>query len=298
MLNESKGNASDFINLLKKRYGDITNDALISVLSPQLIELHTLDKTCIKLDGQKHWRASFTLKITDNNFELMQKGRTGKFVPRSFGEGKNVWKELCKGRITSVDYQQNIAKGEIYVGKTTSKKALQEALNILSEKDYLEIDQYGASAKIVSGLAEYYLSKIAKEAGFLVRRMPEDTAKHLGSYYNYDFEFEKNNITKKIEVKSLWGTNTDFARLIHSTGPDYPTSSCKYETQDIFAVSLFLRTGNIKDFAFARSVSKSLEKPYGLPCATQYPNHVNQNPLCKIGDGSWFTDINEVWNLE
>ena len=62
MLNESKGNASDFINLLKKRYGDITNDALISVLSPQLIELHTLDKTCIKLDGQKHWRASFTLK--------------------------------------------------------------------------------------------------------------------------------------------------------------------------------------------------------------------------------------------
>ena len=119
----------------------------------------------------------------------------------------------------------------------------------------------------------------------------------MGEYYNYDFEFERDGVTKKIEVKSLWGTNTDFARLIHNTGRDYPTSSCKYVTQDIFAVSLFLRTGNVRDFAFARSVSSEI-KPYGLPSATGYPEHVNQNPICGIGNGSWFATIDEVWNLD
>ncbi len=130
-----------------------------------------------------------------------------------------------------------------------------------------------------------------------MRRMPEDMAKHLGQYYNYDFEFERYGVIKKVEVKSLWGTNTDFARLIHSTGKDYPTSSCKYATQDIFAVSLFLRTGNIRDFAFARSVPSD-EKSYGLPPASGYPEHVNQNPRCEIGDGVWFGSIEEVWNLD
>src|SRR5690606_22116330 len=114
------------------------------------------------------------------------------------------------------------------------------------------------------------------------------------------------------EVKSLWGTNTSYARLIHSTtskpkGPAnlwtpeqkrsyYPTSSCKFTTQDIFAVNLFLRTGNIREFAFARSVSNA-NKKYGLPYVREYPEHVNQNPLCEIGDGSWFGSLDEVWNL-
>ena len=285
---------NNFINLLTKRYGNVTPDAIASVLSPQLIQIDTLDKEIIKLDGQRHWRATFTLKITDENYELMQKGRTGKFVSKTFVDGA-PWREICKGRIISVDYNEGVAEGEIYTGKTSSKQALQDALNQLSEEDYLEIDQYGAAAKIVSGLAEHYLSEIAKNSGYLVRRMPEDTAKHLGGYYNYDFEFEKDNVTKKVEAKSLWGTNTDYARLIHSTGPDYPTSSCKYETQDIFAVSLFLRTGNIKDFAFARSVPESSSKPYGLPSATNFPKHVNQNPFCQIGNGSWFGTIDEVW---
>lgn len=57
--------------------------------------------------------------------------------------------------------------------------------------------------------------------------MPEDCAKHLGTYYNYDFEFEKNGITKKVEVKSIWGTDTRFARLIHSKSKTHLTSSCK-----------------------------------------------------------------------
>jgi len=183
----------------------------------------------------------------------------------------------------------------------------------LTREDLLEIDQYGAAAKVLSGLAEYELCALAQAQGYKVRRMPEDMARHLGSYANYDFEFEKEGRVQKVEVKSLWGTNTHYARLIHSTTKapkgdkgtwteeqkrnHYPTSSCKFTTQDIFAVSLFLRNGNIKDFAFARSVPKDV-KPFGLPRATDFPEHVNQNPSCQIGDGTWFATIDEVWNLD
>jgi len=123
-------------------------------------------------------------------------------------------------------------------------------------------------------------------------------ARHIGVYAYYDFEIEKAEVVKKLEAKSLWGTNTRFARLIHSKDANqgYPTSSCKFATQDFFAVSLFLRTGNIGDFAFARSVPDDI-KPYGLPRAGKYPDHVNQNPTCQIGDGKWFGSLDEVWNL-
>ena len=126
--------------------------------------------------------------------------------------------------------------------------------------------------------------------------MPEDMAQHIGTYRNYDFEVEKKGVRKKVEVKSLWGTNTKFARLIHSKTDGYPTSSCKFATQDFFAVSLFLRTGRIQDFAFARSVPKNV-KLYGLPRAGKFPAHVNQNPPCAVGDGTWFGSLDEVWNL-
>jgi hypothetical protein len=176
----------------------------------------------------------------------------------------------------------------------------------------LEIDQYGAAAKVLSGLAEHALVKQLTGQGYQVKRMPEDMARHLGNYANYDFEVSMDGITRKVEVKSIWGTNTRFARLIHSTtskpkgNPEhwteqqkynyYPTSSCKFSTQDIFAVSLFLRTGNITDFAFARSAPNDVQ-PHGLPRAVAYPDHVNQNPPCEIGNGSWFGSIAEVWNL-
>jgi hypothetical protein len=226
--------------------------------------------------------------------------------------GNGVWREICKGRIIDVDPDSQTATGEIYTGGTT-KKELEEAIAQLAEEDFLEIDQYGASAKVLSGLAEYFLVEFALAAGYTVKRMPEDMARHLGAYANHDFIFTKDGVSKKIEAKSLWGTNTKYARLIHSTTtkPDgdastwsidqkknyYPTSSCKFETQDIFAVSLFLRTGNIKDFAFARSVPKTA-KQYGLPICEGHPSHVHQNPLCEIGDGSWFGTIDDVWRLD
>lgn len=125
---------------------------------------------------------------------------------------------------------------------------------------------------------------------------PKTWQNTCGIYKNYDFEVSKLGATKRLEVKSLWGTDTRYARLIHSLGRDYPTSSCKFATQDFFAVSLFLRTGGIRDFAFARSVS-SADQLHGLPPAEKYPAHVNQNPLCEIGNGSWFETLDEVWRL-
>lgn len=146
-------------------------------------------------------------------------------------------------------------------------------------------------------MVEYSFARIAGESGYKIQRMPEDMARHLGTYYHYDFELERDGIVKRVEVKSLWGTNTKFARLIHSKTKEYLTSSCKFDTQDIFAVSLFLRTGDIRDFAFARSVPNDV-KSYGLPRSSKYPEYVNQNPSCEIGDGTWFASIDEVWDLD
>ena len=300
------------IDFLTRRYSGTSLDALVAVLCPMLIPIHSLDKNIQKLDGQSHYRSTFTLQLDDDNRTILQRGRTGKFVPGPFARGESrLWREIAKGRIVSIDENAGTAVGEIYTGGARAK--LETALNELQDSDFLEIDQYGAAAKVLSGLAEYHLVEMVQASGYVVRRMPEDMARHLGTYPNFDFEFEKAGVAKKIEVKSAWGTNTEYARLIHSVtkkpdGPKrswtpdqrknyYPTSSCKFATQDIFAVSLFLRTGNIRDFAFARSVPDD-EKPYGLPRADKHPEHVNQNPSCEIGDGTWFATVDEVWELE
>ena len=300
--------AQQFRKLLR-RYAGATPEAFIDVLCPILIPIHSIDKRIFKERGQSHYRASFTVAISEANEQILCRGRTGKFVPALFAQA-GAWREIAKGRFIDINVATGLASGEIYTG--ARKVDLEQALEELSTDDLLEIDQYGAAAKVLSGLAEHSLVRQLLREGYQVRRMPEDMARHLGSYPNYDFEVSRNNQVRKVEVKSLWGTNTRFARLIHSTtskpkgNPDswsveqrrnyYPTSSCKFSTQDIFAVSLFLRTGNIADFAFARSVPIDVQ-PYGLPRAAEYPEHVNQNPLCEIGDGVWFASIDEVWDL-
>lgn len=293
---------------IMRRYGEgATPEAFVAVLCPLLVPVEKLDKKVFKVPGQSHWRASFTMRLTPENRGVLVRGRTGKFVPGDYG-AQGAWREIAKGRVIDVDPKTGIVSGEVYTGG--GKGDLVTALDQMDGKEFLEIDQFGAAAKVLSGLAEFELVRQAEEQGYAVRRMPEDMARHLGSYANYDFEFEKNGEVRKVEVKSLWGTNTRFARLIHSTttrpsGDEtgwseeqrrnyYPTSSCKFTTQDIFAVSLFLRTGNIGDFAFARSVSRAHAKT-GLPFCTDYPEHVNQNPSCEIGDGVWFASVDEVW---
>lgn len=239
----------------------------------------------------------------------MASGRTGKFVPNDAGRA-GLWREIAKGRLIKIDAANGIAFGEIYV--SGNKINLEKALEELDADDLWEVDQYGASAKVLSALSEFYLVQHAKLRGYEVVRMPEDMARHLGEYPNFDFIFTKNGVSKRIESKSLWGTNTRYARLIHSTtkppsGAEeiwtegqrknyYPTSSCKFATQDIFAVSLFLRTGRIQDIAFARSIPQDIA-PYGLPRSTGYPEHVHQNPVCEVGNGVWFSNIDDVWYL-
>ena len=278
--------------LLTRRYGEVSPEALTKVLCPLYIEMSSLDKSIIKIHGQTHYRASFTVELTESNQEVLVVGRTGKFIPVAHLHGE-PWREIAKGRI--IDIQDGQAIGEVYLG-SSPKANLQSALDLLSPEDILEVDQYGAAANVLSALTESMLATVLKSRGYVVKRMPEDKAKHLGVYANYDFEVSQSNVMKKVEVKSLWGTDTRYARLIHSTGRDYPTSSCKFDTQDIFAVSLFLRTGNISDFAFARSVPAD-QFTYGLPRSSKYLDHVNQNPLCNIGAGVWFSSIDDVWNL-
>lgn len=299
------------VETLTRRYRGASLDSLVAVLCPLLIPIEDLDTEIVKKPGEQHYRASFSVRLGDNNRIVLQRGCTGKFVPADFVQDGAPWRELAKGRIIDVNDDAGVAVGEVYVGG--GRRKLKRALEDVTADDYLEIDQYGAAAKVLSGLAEYHLAEAAVASGYRVRRMPEDMARHLGAYPNYDFQFEKGGIVHKVEVKSIWGTDTDFARLIHSTTTRpkgrksswsdqqrqsyYATSSCKFATQDIFAVSLFLRTGNIRDFAFARSVPND-EETYGLPRADGHPEHVNQNPRCAIGDGVWFATIDEVVNLD
>ena len=299
------------LRLLTRRYS-ADPQALIAVLCPLLVPIHTLDKTIRILPGQTHARATFTAQLTEETYSVLVRGRTGKFVPAGYGNGEPGWREIAKGRITDVDEDAGTAEGEVYLGFGGGEASLAEAIAQLSANDFLEIDQYGVSAKALSGLTEYYLMHDLKARGYRVLRMPEDMASHLGAYMNFDFVIEKNGLSRRLEVKSLWGTDTKFARLIHSMttrpkgDPDtwtmqqkasyYPTSSCKFATQDFFAVSLFLRTGNIAEFAFACSVPRD-EQPHGLPRARRYPEHMSQNPSCRVGDGTWFATLDEVWNL-
>ena len=303
-------NAEEFLKAITRRY-DTDSTALMAVMSPLLIPIKTFDKKIIKVRGQSHYRATFTIDITKENWSVVIRGRTGKFVPAGYGGGAPGWKEIAKGRIIDVDHDAGVAHGEIYVG--SSRTALATALKLLTINDFLEIDQYGAAAKVLSGLAEYYLLTDLIDRGYKVQRMPEDMARHLGQYANFDFTVHRDGKMKRVEAKSIWGTDTRYARLIHSTttrpkGDEetwtpqqvanyYPTSSCRFATQDFFAVSLFLRTGNIRDFAFARSVPIDVQT-HGLPRAAKFPDHVSQNPLCNIGDGTWFASLDEVWDLD
>ncbi|HEX8177152.1 MAG TPA: hypothetical protein VF543_18830 [Pyrinomonadaceae bacterium] len=286
----------DLFRRLTMRYGPLEPEALEQVLSPVLIPIRTLDKTIVK-QPNKPYTASFTIDVTPHNIGLLHRGRTGKFVPHSYVAG-GIWNELAKGRIVHVHAKANIACGEVYVGVGSKKALLEEALKNLTDNDYLEMDRYGIAAKLLSGLTEYYLAKTARSQGYDVIRMPEDTARHVGGYSYYDFQFHKGGQMRRVEVKSLWGTDTKKARLIHGKsreGSNYKTSSCKFDTQDIFAVNLFLRTGNIQEFAFARSVPKSVQNPHGLPTARKHTEYVNQNPPCLIDNETWFKDIKDVW---
>lgn len=284
----------DALKRLTRRYGNVSPEALTAVLDPLLVPIKNIDRNVHRVAGQQHWRASFQITIDPRHDQILVPGRTGKFVPAAHVDSGGLWKEIAKGRLTQIDELEGVAHGEVYVGSST-RAALEKALDSLDERDFWEVDQYGASAKLLSGLTEYYLVKKLHSEGFTVRRMPEDVARHINAYYYYDFAIIKEGKRRRLEVKSLWGTDTRYARLIHSKSKSHITSSCKFDTQDYFAVSLFLRTGNLEDFAFAKSVSRQIDSTCGLPMSSKHSDYVHQNPACDVGNGMWFASLSDIW---
>ena len=291
---------TDLIRLFEKiswKYGGISAQMLEKVLIPKYFEIIEIKEDIVRFGSA--YAVMIKIKL-DRDFECIVRGQTGKILSKGFIQGKEYWRELGKVRIH--EYNDEHAIAELF-SKTGKRDDLLKTLKNVKIGDFLEIDSYGISAKLTSALSELAFSEIAKKDGFIVKRMPEDIAKHLmreDGYYNYDFELMKDKIIKKVEVKSLWGTDTDKARLIHSKSKDYITSSCKFKTQDIFAVNLYLKTGNIMDFAFAVSEYEGNHK-LGLPCATskegKLTEYVHQNPIVDFSNEKWFKTISEVWKI-
>jgi len=279
---------------LLARFRGATLEMLEEVLVPLQVPLADVGTDQVRY-GPGHG-VSFSVQIGNENPSVIR-GRSGKVIPREAASGRVTWKELVKARIHETG--PGWARGELHGG---NKEELRQRLSGVHKGDILEIDRYGITAKLESALTEAALVKHALERGYTVTRMPEDIARHLGSYHHFDFLFRKGDVEKRVECKSLWGTDTRYARLIHSKGSNYKTSSCKFATQDIFAVNMWLRTGVITDFAFARSIMRTEARPYGLPPATikgggLLEEYVHQNPTVNLGDGVWFPAVDDVWNL-
>lgn len=301
--------ADHLLRNLTRRYGKVDATIVESIMAPALLKVIAVERTVARAaaePGEKGpWVARFRLEIRPGEESFLTRGRTGKFVPREYVEGKALWREIAKGRVLRTPtVGDGETVGEVYLGDSSSKAGLTQIVTTeLKAGDYLELDRYGASAKITSALVEASFVEHARQHGFIVRRMPEDIAKHVGVYCNYDFEIEKRGKSARVEVKSLWGTNTTKARLIRSKGRNNRTSSCRFASQDIFAVSMFLRTGDLRDWAFCRSVAVLDDPVWGLPVALTregrkpIPEHVTQNPPIADPPQSppWLTDIDSMY---
>lgn len=305
--------AANLISTILSRY-DIPLEVLEDALVPEQISID-------KISG-----SVFEMRKTENCTHILP-GRTGKIVSKKYAEGKETWKELIKGRITEV--KKNKIIGEFY---HIQKSVLKKKLESVQKGDIFEIDGFGGSSKIEIVLTEIAFLIKAKHEGFTVLKLPDNLSissqesmikflkscgvskksiktilesKRNKGWPNFDFVIMKGGKALRVEGKSLWGTHTDKARLIHSLGDDWKTSSCKFKDQDIFAVNLWLRTGKILDFGFAVSVLEDKNHTYGLPPATKRGNgekrilkeYVHQNPECVLGDGKWFSKLEDVWNL-
>src|SRR5579862_8483466 len=148
---------------LSNRYKGATPESLVAVLCPILIPIEALDLTIAPKNKNRPAHATFAVRVTDENSVCLVRGRTGKFVPQGC-DGDGDWKEIAKGRILGVT-PDGLAHGEIYVGSGRVDD-LTAALAELKRGDYLEIDQFGAAAKVLSALAEYFLVQNAVALGY------------------------------------------------------------------------------------------------------------------------------------
>lgn len=285
------------ISVLLARYGGANQKLLDRVLTPY--RLRIVD---IAIDESRR-SASFSAELPDGVLTTFEVGTTGKVVPRSHVEELGPWREIVKGRILECDGDG--IKGELYFMPI---QRLRASLGEVRVGDYLEIDPFGVSSKVESALCEASFYAKAQQSGFQVTRMPENVAKHIGTQNYYDFKLERGGRTYRVELKSLWGTDTTKARLIHTVSKEgggknsaradrqvWATSSCRFQDQDIFAVSMWLRTGRVDEFALAVSVPNAKHSRWGLPVVQEHPMHVTQNPA--ISDpptDPWTEDLDQV----
>lgn len=288
--------SSKTMDALLARFGGATVEMLDRVLTPYRLPVSSID---VAPDGKT---AQFEATIPADVWTTFEEGTTGKVVPRAHIEGNAPWKEVIKARIREA--RQRSVVGELYFAPARFAAALRE----VKTGDYLEIDPFGVTSKIESALCEAALFQVATAAGFAVTRMPENVAKHVGTQNYFDFRLERAGRIYRVELKSLWGTDTTKARLIHTVSKEgggknskredkqvWNTSSCRFKDQDIFAVSMWLRTGRVTDFAFALSVPERRHKKWGLPVVPEYPHHVTQNPpIDDPPSGPWTMDLNEI----
>jgi hypothetical protein len=285
------------IEVLLSRYGGASLELLDRVLVPYRLRLVEIEL------GDKLRSARFKALVPHDTWTNFEEGTTGKVVPRAHVEDGAPWHEIVKGRILACTSEY--ATGELYF---SSPSRLEEALEKVKVGDYLEVDPFGVSSKVESALCEASFFRKAEMLGFTVTRMPENVAKHVGTQNYFDFRLERDGKVYRVEQKSLWGTDTTKARLIHTVSKDgggknstradrqtWFTSSCRFQDQDIFAVSMWLRTGRVDDFAFAASVPASDHPDWGLPVVPKHPSHVTQNPpISDPPSGPWTSELNEV----
>lgn len=287
------------IDFLLQRFGGATPEMLDRVLTPYRLRLVKISTESV---GPTKTRTVFRAQVPKEVWTTFEEGTTGKVVPRDYVEGDSPWREVVKGRI--LHSLPDHVDGELYFDGSRLKAALAE----VKLGDYLEVDPFGVTSKIESALCEAAFFLKAQEHGFNVTRMPENVAKHVGPQNYFDFRLEKNSVSYRVELKSLWGTDTTKARLIHTVSRDgggknsarkdrqvWATSSCRFKDQDIFAVAMWLRTGCITDFAFALSVSSNDNRKWGLPKVPAHPSHVTQNPpISAPPSDPWTADLLEV----
>lgn len=288
--------STETASLLLRRFGGATIEMLNRVLTPYRLKIEEISDG--KRKGTKHFRA----EVTGDIWTTFEQGTTGKVVAKEYVEGTASWREVIKARI--LRSEPAFVEGELYFAGPNLKKSL-AAVKV---GDYLEVDPFGVTSKVESALAEAAFFREAQKQGYSVIRMPENVAMHVGTQSYYDFRLQKDGKVYWVELKSLWGTDTTKARLIHTVSRDgggknksrkdrqvWRTSSCRFKDQDIFAISMWLRTGQITDFAFAISVPDDEHAEWGLPKVPKYPEHVTQNPpVADPPAGVWNSSLVEI----
>ena len=244
------------IDLLLQRFGGATPEMLDRVLTPYRLRLVEITTEPV---GTRKTRTVFKAEVPKELWTTFEEGTTGKVVPQDFVEGDAPWKEVIKGRILSS--LPDHVEGELYFDSARLKNVLTE----VKCGDYLEIDPFGVTSKIESALCEAALFLQAQEHGFKVTRMPENVAKHVGTQNYFDFRLEKGKSFYRVELKSLWGTDTTKARLIHTVSRDGAVRTAREKIvrygQQALAVSkirIFLRWR----CGYAPGASRILHSPF------------------------------------